>query len=388
MIETEKLQKGGPPKRFYFITALIFLPIFYCLAIIRASWFGYVLAVFSFGMLLRMRSTKLWRGLRMAACFATAFVVALAGLYVSRPQKDVSLAGQISRETLRFVLSLPVPESVRSGEGLAEISAWKASEGYDWQTIRLRNCSLELLSPKEGENSRALLQLHGGAFVSGMNDLYRTFAERYSVLLGGGTVATLDYRLFPDYGFPCQQDDVMDAWRYLTHTLGFAPENVVVAGDSAGGNLALSLCLRLRDAGEPLPGAVVCMSPWGDLSNSGPSHVFNATLDPTFGIPEAEFYGQAVGVPSEYAAGLNAEAPYLSPSFGEYAGFPRMLLQVSSNEVLLSDSETVAENARQNGVDCTLTVYQDMFHVFQGSLDLLPESRQAWSEIGTFLAAQ
>ena len=93
-----------------------------------------------------------------------------------------------------------------------------------------------------------------------------------------------------------------------------------------------------------------------------------------------------VGVDTTYPNGLNAKTPYLSPSFGDYAGFPPMLLQAGDLEVLLSDSQMVYDNAIAHGVDCTLTVYPGMFHVFQGSLDLLPESRAAWEEVGAFLA--
>ena len=93
-----------------------------------------------------------------------------------------------------------------------------------------------------------------------------------------------------------------------------------------------------------------------------------------------------VGVDTTYPDGLNAKTPYLSPSFGDYAGFPPMLLQAGDLEVLLSDSQMVYDNAIAHGVDCTLTVYPGMFHVFQGSLDLLPESRAAWEEVGAFLA--
>ena len=180
----------------------------------------------------------------------------------------------------------------------------------------------------------------------------------------------------------------MDAWAYLTGSLGYAADHIVVAGDSAGGNLALSLGLRLRDAGGPMPCGFVCMSPWADLTNSGASHVYNATKDPSFGIAEEDFHGQAVGVDSTYADGLNAANPDISPAFGEYNGFPPMLLQAGSLEVLLSDSETVYENAKAYGVDCTLTVYQGMFHVFQGTLDRLEASRLAWAEVGRFLAGR
>ena len=120
--------------------------------------------------------------------------------------------------------------------------------------------------------------------------------------------------------------------------------------------------------------------------NSGPSILYSPTSDPSFGVESDEWDGVTpVGVDSTYPDGLNAQTPYLSPSFGDYAGFPPMLLQAGDLEVLLSDSQMVYDNAISHGVDCTFTVYPGMFHVFQGSLDLLPESRAAWEEIGAFL---
>ena len=212
-------------------------------------------------------------------------------------------------------------------------------------------------------------------------------AVRFCDMAGGASVYTLDYRLSPAYPYPSQQNDAMDAWSYLTNVLGYAADHILLTGDSAGGNLVLNLSLRLRDEGQPMPMALICFSPWADLSNSGESHYKNAVHDPTFGVPKADYDGvSAVGVPTTYVDQLDAKNPYVSPSFGDYAGFPPMLLQAGDLEVLLSDSQSVYDNALSHGVDCTLTVYPGMFHVFQGSLDLLPESRDAWNEVTAFVS--
>ena len=384
MSSRHPLEKSRTPKRFYFLTALIYLPILFALTIIRARWYGYAAAGLSFAVLLWMRHAPLWQGLRIPLCFMTAFLLAFGGLFASRPERDVSLMGQIGREALRFLLRLPVDESVRSGNFLGDADIWPVPEEYTLSAAVLPHCSADLLRPLES-NERAVLQLHGGAFVSGMNNLYRTFAKRYSEYVGHGTVLTPDYRLWPAFPYPAQQEDALDAWLHLTETLGFLPENILVVGDSAGGNLALSLCLRLRDNGMPLPRAVICMSPWADLSNSGPSHIQNATADPTFGLPGDSYDGGPIGVPTTYADRLNPKDPMVSPSFGDYEGFPPMLLQAGSDELLLSDSEMVHQNALQHGVDTTFTVYTGMFHMFQASLDILPESKQAWEEIALFI---
>lgn len=379
---TEKLLKTKVPKRFYFLTLLIFVPIFYCLLAIGARWYGWVIAGLSFAGLMAIRRSRFWRGWHAPLCFTLAFLAAYAGLSLSRPRWDVSLPGQVGVGTVWLFTHLPADEQVAAG--VMDLSVWQAPEGYASRAVQLPNSTMDALLPAEGGNGWAVLQLHGGAFVSGVNDLYHRMAVRYSGMAGGAEVFTLDYRLWPEYAYPSQQNDAMDAWSWIMQH--YPADRVFVVGDSAGGNLALSLTLRLRDQGDDLPAAVIAMSPWADLSNSGPSHLYNATKDPSFGLEPGRWDGVApVGVNTTYPDGLNARDPYLSPSFGDYAGFPPMLLQAGDMEVLLSDSQMVRDNAAANGVDCTLTVYPGMFHVFQGSLDLLPESRAAWREIADFM---
>jgi len=381
--------QAHPSKRphlsFVLLMVLMYLPILFALSMIQAKWFGWLGAVLSFGLLFWMHSKSFWHSWRIVLCFVIAYVVALLGLYIAQPVWDISFSAQVGRGMVRTFTSLPKQDQ-ELGKSLLSQRGWKPPDGYTYEVVPLTHSKLELLRKTDSTSKRAILQYHGGAFVAGLNDLYRQFAVKYSELFGGCLVATLDYRLAPMSPYPSQQDDAMDAWHYLTETLDYPAASIVVVGDSAGGNLALSLGLRLRDLGEPLPAGFVCMSPWADLSNSGCSHVYNATVDPSFGIDPKDFHGQPVGVDSTYTNGIDATDPYVSPSFGNYLGFPPMLLQVGSIEVLLSDSEMVYENAHTNGVDCTLTVYNGMFHVFQGALDLLPESTSAWEEIGQFLA--
>ena len=376
--------KPRPHLLFVLMMLLMYMPLFFSLAMAQARWYGWVATAFSFWMLLWMHDRPFWHSWRIALCFVSAYLVAFLGLYAARPLWDVSLSAQISSGMVRTFTALPAEDQAFSKSVLGNMG-WTPPAGYEDVTVALPASSLELLRKTGSASDRAILQFHGGAFVAGLYDLYRQFAVQYSQLYDNCMVATLDYRLAPTYPYPCQQNDAMDAWRYLTDQLGYAADHIIVVGDSAGGNLALSLGLRLRDQHKPLPCGFVCMSPWADLSNSGSSHVYNATADPSFGVAAKDFHGQPVGVNSTYADGLDATDPYLSPSFGDYTGFPPMLLQAGSIEVLLSDSEMVYDNAKQHGVDCTLTVYKGMFHVFQGALDLLPESKRAWEEVGRFL---
>ena len=161
---------------------------------------------------------------------------------------------------------------------------------------------------------------------------------------------------------------------------GFSGDRIILAGDSAGGGLVLALAMYLRDQSMPLPKKLVMMSPWTDLTASGPSYQENYENDPLFGnTRESMIYN------GEYAGKQDPKLPYISPLFGDFRGLPPMLFQVGSLEMLLSDSVLAAQKAKEAGCDVTLTVYQDMFHVFQLSMDKLAESRAAWDEVAAFL---
>lgn len=161
---------------------------------------------------------------------------------------------------------------------------------------------------------------------------------------------------------------------------GYREDQIIVAGDSAGGGLALALCLCLKENGRALPCGIVAMSPWTDMTASGPSYEENFENDPLFGGTEdSMIYNR------EYAAGEDLTNPYLSPLFGEYEGFPPMLIQVGSYEMLLSDSVLLAQKAKEVGVKVRLSIYEGMFHVFQMAPLTLPECKRAWVEIGHFI---
>ena len=137
--------------------------------------------------------------------------------------------------------------------------------------------------------------------------------------------------------------------------------------------------MYLRDHGEPLPGGIIAMSPWTDLTASGESYETNFDKDPLYGgTKESLIYINS------YPGDHDKKDPYISPAFGSFKDFPPMLIQVGSNEMLLSDSETVATKAREDGVRLRFTVYEGMFHVFQMAYTAIPESKRAWMEAGRF----
>ncbi|HWQ97750.1 MAG TPA: alpha/beta hydrolase [Clostridia bacterium] len=224
---------------------------------------------------------------------------------------------------------------------------------------------------------RVILYLHGGGYTAGGLD----YAKGFGALLAAQTHVTvlcIAYRLAPEHKFPAAQDDAMDAYQYLLDS-GYSPDKIAVAGESAGGGLALSLVLRLRDEGKPLPSCVVAISPWADLTLSGSSYNNNVRLDPTLIRESLAYYVIA------YAAGHEDEA-YVSPVLGDFAGFPPTLLFAGSDEILLSDAKTVYKRLKKAGVESTLVVEEGMWHVYP--LYGTPEGKKALLDMALFLRSR
>lgn len=303
-------------------------------------------------------------------------------------KKRASLPGALAREFIRAAVHLP---GLRNG-GLftfgakcASVSRWKAPKGCELSRFDIDGMPAELLAKGHaGPPDRAVLQLHGGAYLMGLLDMYRSFARRYMELGGGVPVLTIDYRIAPAHHYPAALKDALKAWDWLMNR-GVRPENIVVAGDSAGGNLALALTLRLRDEGRALPGALVLMSPWADMTGEGESRRVNFRKDPMFGSSAGSEADEKRKPGNPYAQGADLRDPCLSPVLADYRGFPPMLIQVGGWEMLLSEARTVAQRAREAGVEAVLSEYPGMFHVFQMLGGLIPESRRAWREAGEFI---
>ncbi len=300
-----------------------------------------------------------------------------------KKELESSIRGYVLRQMIAHVTNDHlIGKKIKSGEmrkNLVE-PKWKCPKLFTMEEIVMPHFTMELLSPKEGAREDfILLQLHGGGYIGAMRNAYRTFAGLYSEVGKGLKVLTIDYRVAPENPYPAALLDALTAYDWLLEQ-GWEEQQIIVAGDSAGGGLALALCMFLKDNGRKLPGGIIAMSPWTDLTASGPSYQENYEKDPLFGnTRDSLIYNK------DYVGDHDPKNPYISPLFGDFTGFPPMLLQVGSVEMLLSDSVLAAEKAKAAGVKVKLTVYEGMFHIFQMALKLLPESRAAWVEIERFL---
>jgi acetyl esterase/lipase len=195
----------------------------------------------------------------------------------------------------------------------------------------------------------------------------------------GLSVLTPDYRVAPENPFPAALEDAVASYQWLMDRGWFA-DQIIVAGDSAGGGLAMALVMYLKDHRMPLPCGIIAMSPWTDVTASGESYTTNYEKDPLFGNTK-----ESLIYLNEYAGEHAPMDPYISPKFGDFRHFPPMLIQVGADEMLLSDSVDVAAKAREQGVKVRLSVYEGMFHVFQMAYLNIPESKRAWAEAGKFI---
>ena len=225
-----------------------------------------------------------------------------------------------------------------------------------------------------------ILYCHGGGYLVGSPRAYRGLAGRLASVTGCD-VAVIDYRLAPEHVYPAAPDDAIAAYRALL-LRAIDASSIVIAGDSAGGNLALVTLLRARDRGLPLPSAAVLLSPWTDLTGSGASMRANAQLDPM--LP-AQRIDEAARL---YAPEAELDDPDVSPLFADFAGLPPLSIHVGTTEILLDDSQRLAERARGHGVEIELKTWHRMPHVFPMFADFLPEGRRALNEIRAFLDAR
>ena len=230
-------------------------------------------------------------------------------------------------------------------------------------------CAVE--SPK-----RVILYLHGGAFFMGSPASYRNRAMRLSFRCEA-ELFVADYRLAPEHSYPAAFDDALAAWELVRRIRPHAP--IFVAGDSAGGGLALSLLVKLRDLGRAMPDGAFLLSPWTDLSVSGASVDGNRGRDLWFTRRHLETWA------AYYAADADRRAPYLSPVFADLSALPPLLLLVGQDELLLDDALRVRDAATLAGTKVSVHLGKGMQHDWPLTLPWLAESRLAWTTMRNFV---
>ena len=239
------------------------------------------------------------------------------------------------------------------------------------QEITIDHIPAVWLIPIQTDPHTAMLYLHGGGYMSGSIKSYRSTAGQ---IAEAGKIRTLliEYRLAPEHPFPAALEDALLAYKWLQKN-GY--KKIIIAGDSAGGGLALATVSSLRSKQDSIPELVICISPWLDVEPSGESMIANARLDPMLKKDDLK-------VCRYYVRDNDPHNPLISPLYADFTGFPPIALFVGSNEILLSDSTRLAEKAKEVGVDVQVKIWQGMWHVFPFFAPFIPESTQAINEVG------
>lgn len=245
------------------------------------------------------------------------------------------------------------------------------------ETVDAGGVPAEWVRAPGSRGDRALIHLHGGGYVMGSLDSHRGLAAHLSRSTRA-PVLLADYRLAPENPYPAAVEDGVAAYRHVVRS-GTDPGRIAISGDSAGGGLTVATLVALRDEGDALPAAGVCISPWLDLTQSGES--FRTKVDEDVMVTQdlLEKASEA------YCKGSDPRAPTASPLFADLAGLPPLLVQVGTAEMLLDDSRRFAERAKQAGVDVTLEVADEMIHVWHTFADFVPEAKEAIGRIADFL---
>ncbi|MDD6482284.1 MAG: alpha/beta hydrolase [Lachnospiraceae bacterium] len=297
-------------------------------------------------------------------------------------ENEASTKGRVIADLLSHLTNdFQIGKKIKSGELRKRLKEppWIVPSCFSMTGIEMEDFSMKFLEKKENPNrDYVILQLHGGGYMGAVRNAYYVFAGLYNEVSNGCSVLTPDYRVAPEHPYPAALMDALCAYQWLLDS-GYYGEQIILAGDSAGGGLAMSLCMYLREHHMPMPGGIIAMSPWTDLTASGESYTTNYEKDVLFGnTKESMIYV------NDYPGEHDKMDCYISPLFGSFRDFPPMLIQVGSAEMLLSDSVSVAAKAREQGVKVRLSVYEEMFHVFQMAYLNIPESKKAWAEVGVF----
>jgi acetyl esterase/lipase len=251
------------------------------------------------------------------------------------------------------------------------------SKNIKIERIMIDGIQAEWLIPLNPRHGKVILYLHGGGYVTGSIEDHRMLCGLFAAHTDA-KILIPEYHLAPEHPFPAALDDALKIFHWLL-AQGHVAEDVILAGDSAGGGLAIASVLALKKKSGSLPAAVVCLSPWADLALEGQSHTTKAKAEAVLRKDVLHEWALC------YTDESNLTNPLVSPVHGDFNGFPPLLIQVGSEEILLDDSIMLAEKAKADGVDVTLKIWDGMWHVWQALGDLLPENKKTFEEIGQFV---
>lgn len=285
--------------------------------------------------------------------------------------------------SLEMLLNLPFKHIIKEENDLFKLRKWlehlSSSHTHphtNWRPLKMGKIPAEVHTPSSGKFSAVILYLHGGGYFMGSPKTHRSYLSYFSHITNS-CIYVIDYRLAPEHPFPAALHDAIDAYKWLLEI--YSSQEIILAGESAGGGLTLATLSALKASRTPLPSAAICISPWTDLALTGATLKENQQKDslvPTEVLPL---------VAKSYLKNTSPYDPLASPLYADLEGFPPLYLQVSDSEVFLSDVIRLAQNAQNKGVKVTLDIWKGMMHAWPFFARLLPESRFALKKMSHFI---
>lgn len=263
---------------------------------------------------------------------------------------------------------------------IVEVSAekfGKLPKELSIESVDINGIYAEWMKGKNYPEDKVILYFHGGGLVSGSTKSHRGIVAKF-VKATGVKALTFDYALAPEKPFPQGLKDSVSAYQYLLDQ-NFKAENIILMGDSGGGNLVLTLLLKLKEKSMPLPKAAITLSAWTDLTNSGESNRSNRQVDKLTTENANEMFSQV------YCNGKNPQNSLISPLFGDLSGLPDLLLFAGNDELMRDDTVRFAEKAGNAGVNVEIEIGEGMFHCYPAVAPLIPEANEAMEKIQKFV---
>ncbi|MBW9173145.1 alpha/beta hydrolase [Clostridium estertheticum] len=272
--------------------------------------------------------------------------------------------------------AVTIEEARANIDAMANINA--ISDDIKIEGIYADCVKCDLVTAPFSQADKYILFLHGGGYCMGSS---RTSLKLISQIISVSNcnVISVDYRLAPENPFPSALDDAVTAYSWLL-SQGVSSKNIIIIGESAGGGLAVSLMLHLRDNCISLPSGAVLLSPWTDLVETGDSFRTCAETDPYY---NSKSYDRKTA--KMYSCNEDLSNPLISPLYANLQNLPKILIHVGTNDVLFNDSTRIEECLKNAGVEVTLKIWHDMWHVWHVFGERLPEAKQAIDEIGVFI---
>ncbi len=312
----------------------------------------------------------------VATVFAIIFFTSttFAAKVWSLPEHGLILQGQAKQDYIAQAMEKVFHPT---GEEIFSVPS-----GWRYEKFSVGGVSVEnLTNNKAKKSARVVLQLHGGGYVGALSDLYRALAVKQAVVTNAREVYMVDYRIAPENIYPAALEDAVTVYSYLAKKFG--AENLILIGDSAGGNLALELCIYLKENNLSQPAVLILNSPWTTMETDLPSRSFN-DKDKILGSEINPFMSGAV-LNHKYSGDLNVNDYHVSPIYADLHGLPPTLVQIGGYELFRDEGIALLKKAAEDNLNITLTVYSEMSHDFAMIVPELDESIQSFIEMQNFV---